>query len=418
MLTVFSLRAGRGDYYLADLAAELSFVRAPDPGGAGLVPGQPGRWIGRGAERLGLAGGVAGAPLAAVLAGRHPGSGRPLGSSRPVAVSAFDLTFAAPKSVSVLLALAPPEVGAAVLAAHEAAAASAFSYVEERAIAVRRGEGGDRTLLPVTGVAAAAFTHGLSRASDPHLHTHVVVANRAQGTDGRWSALDSRGLFAHARAAGALYRAHLRSGLSERLGVDWVRTGGGRSEVAGIPALAIGAFSSRRADIEIEVARRGLRSGSARRVAWATTRDEKAQDPAAAPRRWRSRGEALGLAGPELASVWGRALPAEAGIDEQSVRRRPRRLAGRSAASGGDRDLGGGPRPGRRPGGHRGLGRLLAGRAGFCGRRGRAHAGRPCRSSSRATWSAPSARGRRRRRARTCGDPRRGPWPPTGSAGA
>jgi conjugative relaxase-like TrwC/TraI family protein len=318
VLTVFSLRASRGDYYLADVAAELSFIRASGgPGGAALAPRQPGQWMGRGAERLDLAGGVEGAPLAAVLAGRHPGNGRPLGSTRPVAVSAFDLTFSAPKSVSLLVALGPPDVAATVLAAHEAAAASAFSYVEQTAIAVRRGAGGDRSLLPVTGATAAAFTHGLSRAGDPHLHTHVVVANRAQGVDGRWSALDSRGLFAHARAAGALYRAHLRFELSERLGVDWVRTAGGRSEIAGIPPLAIGAFSSRRADIEVEVARRGLRSGSARRVAWATTRDEKGDDPAAAPLRWRSRAVALGLAGPELSSVWGRPLPAEEGIDER-----------------------------------------------------------------------------------------------------
>jgi len=317
VLTVFSLRAGRGDYYLADLAAELSFIRTPGEAGAALAPRRPGQWMGAGSGRLGLVGGVDGEPLAAVLAGRHPGNGRPLGSTRPVAVSAFDLTFSAPKSASVLMALSPPGVAAEVLDAHEAATASAFSYVEDRAMAVRRGADGDRSLLPIAGATAAAFTHGLSRAGDPHLHTHVVVANRAQGTDGRWSALDSRGLFAHAKAAGELYRAHLRAELSERLGVDWVRTAAGRSEIAGIPPLIIGAFSSRRADIEVEVARRGLGSGSARRVAWATTRDGKEEDPAAAPLRWRSRAAALGLGPTELGPVCGRPLPAGVGIDER-----------------------------------------------------------------------------------------------------
>lgn len=318
MLTVFSLHRNQGDYYMADLAAELSHIRAADGRpGARLAAGQPGRWMGHGAEGLGLSGGVESESLRAVLAGSRPADGRPLGTGRAVSVSAFDLTFAAPKSVSVLVALAPTDVAAGVLAAHEAAAASAFEYVERRAMAVRRGAGGDRSLLAVTGATAAAFTHGLSRAGDPHLHTHVLVANLAQGTDGRWSALDGRGLFAHARAAGELYRAHLRSELSERVGVDWVRTASGRSEVAGIPPLAIGAFSSRRADIEAEVAARGLRSGRARRVAWAATRDEKPVDPAAAPALWRSRAAAWGLAGPELRAVWGRSLARPDGIDER-----------------------------------------------------------------------------------------------------
>jgi conjugative relaxase-like TrwC/TraI family protein len=318
VLTVFSLHHNRADYYLADLAAELSFIRARGgPAEPRLTPGQAGQWLGRGAERLGLEGRVEGEPFRAVLGGRRPADNRALGSGRALSVSAFDLTFAAPKSVSVLAALAPTDVAAGVLAAHDTAVASAFEYVETRAMAVRRGTGGDRSVLPVTGATAAAFTHGLSRAGDPHLHTHVVVANLAQGGDGRWSALDSRGLFAHARAAGELYRAHLRSEMSDRLGVDWVRTVGGRSEVAGIPPLAIGTFSSRRADIEGEVAARGLHSGRARRVAWASTRDEKVDDPFAAALRWRSRAAALGLGEPELRSVWGRSLRTADGLDER-----------------------------------------------------------------------------------------------------
>jgi conjugative relaxase-like TrwC/TraI family protein len=318
VLTVFSLHHNRADYYLADLAAELSFIRARGgPDGPRLAAGQAGRWLGRGAERLGLVGGVEAAPFRAVLGGRRPADNRALGSGRALSVSAFDLTFAAPKSVSVLVALAPTHVAAGVLAAHDTAVGSAFEYVETRALAVRRGTGGDRWVLPVTGATAAAFTHGLSRAGDPHLHTHLVLANLAQGDDGRWSALDSRGLFAHARAAGELYRAHLRSEMSDRLGVDWVRTAGGWSEVAGVPPLAIGAFSSRRADIEQEVAGRGVYSARARRVAWASTRDEKVGDPSAAPLLWRSRAAALGLAGPELGSVWGRSLRAADGLDER-----------------------------------------------------------------------------------------------------
>jgi len=183
-----------------------------------------------------------------------------------------------------------------------------FGAVQRVARAVEVGLEADGTFV--------ALNNKVSQ-SVAHLHTHVVVANVAQGTDGRWSALDSRGLFAHARAGGELYRAHLRSEMSDTLGVDWVRTAGGRSEVAGVPPLAIGAFSSRRADIEREVAERGLHSGRARRVAWASTRDEKTDDPSAAPLLWRSRAAALGLAEPELRSVWGRSLRASDGVDER-----------------------------------------------------------------------------------------------------
>jgi conjugative relaxase-like TrwC/TraI family protein len=38
-------------------------------------------------------------------------------------------------------------------------------------------------------VLAVGFDHRTSREGDPLLHTHLVVANRVQGPDGRWTAL-------------------------------------------------------------------------------------------------------------------------------------------------------------------------------------------------------------------------------------
>ncbi len=60
------------------------------------------------------------------------------------------------------------------------------------------------------GFAAAAFLHRASRAGDPLLHTHVVAGNLTQGPDGRWTALDARHLYRHAKTAGYLYQAVLR----------------------------------------------------------------------------------------------------------------------------------------------------------------------------------------------------------------
>jgi conjugative relaxase-like TrwC/TraI family protein len=60
--------------------------------------------------------------------------------------------------------------------------------------------------LPGSGFVAAAFRHRTSRAGDPQLHTHVLVANMTRGADGRFSALDGQQLYAQAKTAGTLYQ--------------------------------------------------------------------------------------------------------------------------------------------------------------------------------------------------------------------
>ncbi len=70
---------------------------------------------------------------------------------------------------------------------------------------------------PAGGFVVAAYRHRMSRAQDPQLHTHCVAANMAKGADGRWTALDARHIYEHAKAGGAVYQAHLRQGVRERL---------------------------------------------------------------------------------------------------------------------------------------------------------------------------------------------------------
>ena len=108
--------------------------------------------------------------------------------AQPPQVAAYDLTFSAPKSVSVLFATADEETARQLVEAHEAAVAGALEYVEDEAVKVRRGHGG-REVQPGGGLVAAAYRHRMSRALDPQLHTHVVAANVAQGPDGRWTGL-------------------------------------------------------------------------------------------------------------------------------------------------------------------------------------------------------------------------------------
>ncbi|HUO48141.1 MAG TPA: MobF family relaxase, partial [Acidimicrobiales bacterium] len=233
MLRLAKLPLGGHAYYLEVAAGTGSGIEAA------------GRWVGSGPGVLGLAGEVGAGPLAAVLAGCDPATGETLGGARHrVTVAAFDLTFAAPKSVSLLHALGDAEVGRAVGAGHEAAVEAALAYVERHALGVRRGTGPERRVETASGTPAASFVHRTSRADDPHLHTHVVTANLARGPDGRWGAVDGRGLYAHAAAAGALYHAHLRYELRTRLGVAWGPLERGRGDIEGIGPQARRAFST------------------------------------------------------------------------------------------------------------------------------------------------------------------------------
>jgi conjugative relaxase-like TrwC/TraI family protein len=267
VLHVATVRDASARYYLDNLGDELALVTPAHAFSAG-------RWLGASAGPLGLAGPVAAGPLSTLLGGCHPNHGRPLVRSRRTVVG-FDLTFSVPKGVSLLFGLGQREASDVVALAHREAVDRALGYLERRAVAVRRGSREERVSLGADGLVGAGFTHCLSRSGDPHLHTHVVVANLAHGSDGRWSAVDGRGLFAHARAAGALHDAHLRSVLTDQLGVGWSFRSGRGWEVADADPMLLAAFSGRSAEIGEALANHGGRSSRARHVAWATTRGPK-----------------------------------------------------------------------------------------------------------------------------------------------
>ena len=136
------------------------------------------------------------------------------------AVVGYDLTFTAPKSVSVLWALVDDATRATVYGAHRAALASSLEFVEQRVIRTRIGDGG-RQQVRTRGMVAAAFDHWDTRAGDPNLHTHVVVANKVQGHDGAWRSLDGRTVHAAVVTVSEIYDAFLADELARRLPVEW-----------------------------------------------------------------------------------------------------------------------------------------------------------------------------------------------------
>ena len=168
MLSVGKISAGRGGYYLEAVAQGREDYYTQ----AGEVPG---RWLGAGADSLGLSGAVMDAAFVAVLAGVDPQTGAALGRANR-RVSAFDLTLSAPKSVSLLWALGQERSSDAVVAAHEAAVDAALGWLERTAVWSRAGHNGVEEIRG-DGLVAAAFRHRTSRAGDPQVHTHVVVAN-------------------------------------------------------------------------------------------------------------------------------------------------------------------------------------------------------------------------------------------------
>ena len=225
----------------------------------------PGRWAGRGTAAAGLSGEVSAEALARLFAGEHPTTGEPLGGAYRVRagadrVTGWDLTFSAPKTVSVLWAVGGGHVGMEVREAHEAAVAAGIAYLDEHAAFSRQGKAGIRH-VDTDGLVAAGFVHRSSRAGDPQLHTHVLVSGRVRCTDGVWRALDSRALHRELKTAGMLYHAALRAELTARLGVAWDAVDrNGQADIAGIPAGLVEHWSSRRAAV---VARAGERIAEA-----------------------------------------------------------------------------------------------------------------------------------------------------------
>ena len=142
------------------------------------------------------------------------------------------------------------ELRTAVVAAHERALASTLSFLQDHAAFTRRGAGGVFQ-VDTEGFVAASFLHRTSRAADPQLHTHVLLANKVRAEDGRWLSLDGRELYEHQKAAGMLYRAALRAELTASLGVSWTPVDeNGIAEIQGVPKVLVETWSTRRHEVE------------------------------------------------------------------------------------------------------------------------------------------------------------------------
>ncbi|WP_261775461.1 MobF family relaxase, partial [Kocuria turfanensis] len=168
-------------------------------------------------------------------------------------VAGYDLVFSPAKSVSLLWALGGDEARKAVEMAHTEAIAETLSFLEQEATFTRRGYNGVRQIDVEGGLVATQFRHYDSRTGDPHLHDHVVIANKVKGADGKWSSLDGRTLYRMGVAASETYNAKVMEKVCATLGVAATpRVAGGNEpiyEIVGVDLDAIHHASARRADI-------------------------------------------------------------------------------------------------------------------------------------------------------------------------
>ena len=251
-----------------------------------------GEWVGKGAESLGLSGDVAPEDFEALRVNQRPGTeerltprtketrmptlaeasqafreknGR-LGSAQEVAnfrlgmkpvsnrVAFLDFQCSAPKSVSIMAVLAEDP---RLRNAHTKASRLALGELEQ--FASRQNNSQTERRSEITGnICAAAFTHDASRALDPQLHTHFVIANATRSPNGRWYALNEFEMIKAVRYAGKVYQNELARSVRE-LGYEIreVRENGNVTgfEIAGISDELCQRYSKRREEIDREIAR-------------------------------------------------------------------------------------------------------------------------------------------------------------------
>jgi conjugative relaxase-like TrwC/TraI family protein len=250
----------RGDYYL---------TRDGEPAQA------PGRWLAspETLARLGIEGSAVDGPdFVALMDGRHPRTGRWL---RPEGAGGgrgggIDLTFSAPKSVSTVWALGDDSQRRDMEAAHAAAVEQAVDYLTEMVPTLRRRYGGQVVEEPARELVAAEYLHTTARgvmdgdASDPQLHSHVVVTSAVRD-DGRLVAVASRPIFRFGREVGAFYRSALAHQLMLRgYAIDAGTGNHGRYfEIAGVPRGLLEAFSARSREVARAAERFRARYGRA-----------------------------------------------------------------------------------------------------------------------------------------------------------
>jgi conjugative relaxase-like TrwC/TraI family protein len=247
-----------------------------------------GQWHGKLAEEFGLRGTVTEAEYDRLVEGQHPRSGQQLIKHRDTVLTktgqevahraAWDLTFGAPKSVSVTALVGGDE---RVRQAHQKAVTAALDATESY---VQAHIGGNHPARTTANLAAALFEHDTSRAvgaapPDPHLHTHVVVFNMTNAGEGKMRSLETRELFRIQAYSTAVYQSELAMQL-KTLGYGLTLGDGYAPEIKGYSKDYLDSVSQRRDEITARMDDLGISGAEAgERLAKQTRAAKQAWNP-------------------------------------------------------------------------------------------------------------------------------------------
>ncbi|MEM8714266.1 MAG: MobF family relaxase [Cyanobacteria bacterium P01_G01_bin.4] len=208
------------------------------------------QWQGKGAEKLGLSGQVNDEVFGLLLHGRLPDKTkfrrRPPTQADYKERGALDLTFSAPKSVSLLTKIGGDKE---LEQAHYRAVAKAIDYIEKHHAMTRIRQRGNRLKVNTGNLVVAKFNHDTSRQLDPQLHTHCLVLNMTQTSSGKWYSLSDDDIHKNKRMLGIIYQNELARGAME-LGYQIHRNGNGTFDIAGFKQEHLDYFSKRAKEIE------------------------------------------------------------------------------------------------------------------------------------------------------------------------
>lgn len=277
------------------------------------------QWFGSGAQRLGLDGVAGREEFQHLLEGKLPNGGQ-LGAYRDGQLEhrpSWDLTFSAPKSVSIMALIGGD---GRLTAAHDDAVRAALRYVEANVAETRIRQYGEVRNEATGNLIFASLREEASRAADPQLHTHNVVINATQSADGQWRSLDGYQFFQAQREVGQIYRNELAIRCTE-LGYQINQGKDGTFELSAVPQQVITEFSSRSIAIEQALSEKGLTRDTAtaaqKEVVTLETRPNKGESTTEQlVDRWKERAEQLGFDGRTAAAT---ARAQEAGRDRNDA---------------------------------------------------------------------------------------------------
>lgn len=263
----------------------------------GESPEAGGSWFGAGAAAMGLDGKVDKEVFRSLLDGKLP-DGTELGTIREKGGEkehrpGWDLTFSAPKSVSILALSGGDE---RLRTAHDESVREALTWLESELAGHRR-----RGLFGIHheqsgNITAALFQHATNRESDPQLHTHSVVMNVNQDAGGKWRSINSEKFYEYKMALGNIYRATLAQKTQamgyevERVDVD------GRWELKAVAEDVRQHYSQRREQIEEAMKKFGLEGAEAsERIALMTRKAKETVPMAELISAWNARNASIGF---------------------------------------------------------------------------------------------------------------------------